>query len=67
LPHSVVDVVGEQIVTVRSCAIIGGAEDYFVFVRSLDIVIPGRATWREPGIQRSLREIPGSSLRDAPE
>jgi len=26
------------------------AEDYFVFTRCLDIVIPGRATWREPGI-----------------
>jgi hypothetical protein len=29
-------------------------------------VIPGRAQ-REPGIQRLLRKIPGSSLRDAPE
>jgi hypothetical protein len=27
---------------------------------------PGRAQ-REPGIQRLQREIPGSSLRDAPE
>jgi len=30
------------------------------------VVIPGRAQ-REPGIQRLLPEIPGSSLRDAPE
>jgi hypothetical protein len=29
-------------------------------------VIPGRAQ-REPGIQKLFREIPGSSLRDAPE
>jgi hypothetical protein len=30
------------------------------------LVIPGRA-WREPGIQKLRPEIPGSSLRDAPE
>jgi hypothetical protein len=32
----------------------------------LTTVIPGRAQ-REPGIQRLQREIPDSSLRDAPE
>ena len=30
--------------------IAGREEDYSDFVCSLDIVIPGRATWREPGI-----------------
>jgi hypothetical protein len=42
-------------------------EDYFVFVGvGKTLVIPGRAQ-REPGIQKLSREIPGSSLRDAPE
>jgi hypothetical protein len=44
-----------------------GAEDYFVFRWvSNATVIPGRAK-REPGIQKLWHEIPGSSLRDAPE
>src|ERR1700704_7016277 len=33
-----------------SCAITRSAEDFFVFARCLDIVIPGRAPWREPGM-----------------
>jgi hypothetical protein len=48
----------------RHCA---GAEDYFVFRWVFNAtVIPGRAT-REPGIQKLRYEIPGSSLRVAPE
>jgi hypothetical protein len=38
---------------------------------ALFAVIPGRASWREPGIHQDAamvaRWIPGSSLRDAPE
>jgi hypothetical protein len=44
-------VVGEEIGTTRGDVIAGVAEDYFVFVRLFKmIVIPGRATWRGPGI-----------------
>ena len=43
----------------------GAAGDEAAF-GGVSTVIPGRAK-REPGIQRLWSEIPGSSLRDAPE
>jgi hypothetical protein len=45
------------------------AEDYFVFARSLNIVIPGRDEVASPQSISTSRGygFPGSSLSDAPE